>query len=86
MYQVRILKAAKQELSRLDKPVARRVAKRITWLVENMAYITPIPLSGNLANFYKLRVGSYRVIYEILHDEKTVIIHQIGHRREIYRK
>lgn len=86
MYQIRILKAAKRELSQLDKPVAQRVVKRITWLVENIAYVTPIPLSGNLADFYKLRVGSYRVIYEILHNEKTVVIHQIGHRREIYRK
>jgi mRNA-degrading endonuclease RelE of RelBE toxin-antitoxin system len=35
-YRVRILKAASQDLERLDKPVARRVAPRINWLSENL--------------------------------------------------
>lgn len=40
----------------------------------------------DLAGFYKLRVGDYRVIYEILHEEQMIVIHEVGHRREIYRK
>jgi mRNA-degrading endonuclease RelE of RelBE toxin-antitoxin system len=36
--------------------------------------------------FYKLRVGDYRVIYEILYDEQTIVIHAVGHRKDIYRK
>ena len=27
----------------------------------------------------------YRVLYQVLHDEQTIVIHQIGHRREVYR-
>ncbi|MEK7327866.1 MAG: type II toxin-antitoxin system RelE/ParE family toxin [Chloroflexota bacterium] len=30
--------------------------------------------------------GDYRIIYEIIRKEKVVIIHSIGHRREIYQK
>lgn len=86
MYTVRILKQATNELEKLDKPVGRRIIKRITWLVENLDRIKPERLAGNLKVFYKLREGDYRIIYQILHDEKTVIIHSIGHRREIYRK
>ncbi len=41
---------------------------------------------GDLAGLYKLRVGDYRVIYEVLWDEETIVIHAIGHRREIYRR
>ena len=41
---------------------------------------------GDLIGLYKFRIGDYRVIYEIVHDEKTIVIHAIGHRREIYRK
>jgi len=43
-------------------------------------------LTGELAGLYKLRVGDYRVIYEVLWEEETIVIHAIGHRREIYRR
>jgi hypothetical protein len=41
---------------------------------------------GDLAGLYKLRVGDYRIIYEVLWDEETIVIHAVGHRREIYRR
>ena len=86
MYRVRILDAATRELARLDKPLARRIIERITWLATNLDTISPEALMGELTGFYKLRVGDYRVIYEILHAEQTLMIHAIGHRREIYRR
>lgn len=86
MYRVRILDAAIRELTRLDKPLGRRIIERITWLATNLDPIRPEALTGELAGFYKLRVGDYRVIYEILHEEQTIVIHAIGHRREIYRR
>ncbi|MEW6355088.1 MAG: type II toxin-antitoxin system RelE/ParE family toxin [Planctomycetota bacterium] len=86
MYRIRILDAAARELARLTKPVGRRIVKRIDWLAANLDAIRLETLAGDLAEFYKLRVGDYRVIYEILHDEHTLVIHAIGHRREIYRK
>lgn len=85
MYRVRILKAATRDLAKLDKPTGRRIVERINWLAENVDNIKLEALSGDLAEFYKLRVGNYRVIYEIFQDEKIILIHQIGHRREIYR-
>jgi mRNA interferase RelE/StbE len=42
-------------------------------------------LNYPVLGFYKLRYGDYRIIYEILHEEKTVIIHLIRHRKEIYK-
>ncbi|MFB2972342.1 type II toxin-antitoxin system RelE/ParE family toxin [Aerosakkonema sp. BLCC-F183] len=61
-----------------------RIDKKINWLAENFEEITPMPLSANLAGFFKLRVGDYRVIYSFNDDLKVITIHQIGHRREIY--
>ncbi len=86
MYQVRILEPATRELARLDKPVGRRIAQRINWLSENLNDIRPEALTADLIGFYKLRVGDYRVIYEIIPKEQIIVIHAIGHRREIYRK
>ncbi|WP_424404722.1 type II toxin-antitoxin system RelE family toxin [Microcoleus sp.] len=53
-------------------------------MAENFEQITPMPLSANLAGFFKLRVGDYRVIYSFDDDLNVITIHQIGHRREIY--
>jgi mRNA interferase RelE/StbE len=86
VYRNRILDAAARDLARLDKPIGRRIVERIHWLAANLESIKPEALSGDLAGFHKLRVGDYRIIYEILKDEKLVIIHAVGHRREIYRK
>jgi mRNA interferase RelE/StbE len=54
-------------------------------LAENLDDLKPEGLTGELAGFYKLRVGDYRVIYEILRVEQIIVVHLIGHRREIYR-
>jgi mRNA interferase RelE/StbE len=86
MYGIRILNAATRELERLDKTVGRRIVKRINWLAANLDNLRPEALTGELSGLYKLQVGSYRILYEILHDEQTIVIHAIGHRREIYRK
>jgi mRNA interferase RelE/StbE len=86
MYRIRILDAATRELSRLDKPVSRRIVERLRWLAANLDAIRLEALTGELTGLYRLRIGDYRIIYEILREEQTIVIHAIGHRREIYRK
>jgi mRNA interferase RelE/StbE len=86
VYQVRILAQATRDLAKLDTAVARRIVSRIRWLAENLDEIQPEALRGNLAGLYKLRAGDYRVVYEILHSEQVIVIHAVGHRREIYDK
>ena len=86
MYRIRILQTAARELERLDKPIARRIVERINWLAANLDDIRPEPYKGDLVGLYKLRIGDYRVVYEILYDEKMIVIHQVGHRGEIYRR
>lgn len=34
---------------------------------------------------YRIRVGDYRVIYEVQHDRLVVLVVRVGHRREVYR-
>ena len=85
-YRVRILQAASRDLERLDKPTGRRIVQRINWLAANLGAIRLEVLTGDLRGLYKLRVGDYRVIYEVLWDEETIVIHAIGHRREIHRR
>jgi mRNA interferase RelE/StbE len=86
MYQVRLLEAAIRELRSLDKPTGSRIVRRIKWLAENIASMTPKRLTGELSGLCKLREGDYRILYQVLRAERTIIIHGIGHRRDIYRK
>lgn len=73
---------AVRDLEKLDRAVAKRIVRKTTWLSENFEQITPEPLSGDLSGTYKLRVGSWRVIYTI--ENLTLVIRFIGHRKEIY--
>ncbi len=86
MYHVRFLKDAKRDLERLDRSTAARILKRIHWLAEHVETTRLQPLSGDLEGFFKLRVGSYRVIYEVLWNEHTIVVHMVGHRKHIYRR
>jgi mRNA interferase RelE/StbE len=42
-------------------------------------------LKGEFGGLRRLRVGRYRIIYEAIHDELTILVVRIGHHREVYR-
>ena len=86
MYSIRLLKRASKELERLDRDIAKRVLDRLEWLSSNLESTKLFPLKGELRGLYKLREGSHRIIFEILRHENTIIVHAIGHRREIYKR
>ncbi len=85
VYRTRILDSAPREIERLDKPIGRRIAERINWLAKNLDNLEPEMLRGELSGLYKLRVGAYRILYEILSEDPVIVIHKIGHRRDVYR-
>ncbi len=70
----------------MDPPVARHILGRIEWLAEHLEEITPEPLHRDLTGLFKLRDGDYRVIYEPLRKKRLIVVHEIGHRRDIYKK
>ncbi|QSV54890.1 MAG: type II toxin-antitoxin system RelE/ParE family toxin [Dolichospermum sp. UKL201] len=72
------------DLDNLDQVVRLRILNKIQWLSVNFEQITPLSLTGQWSGFYRLRVGDYRVIYELDIEEQLIIIIRIGHRREIY--
>lgn len=85
MYQIRFIKDAVRDLEKLDKAVARRIVRKINWLAENAETIEPQGLRSKLAGLAKIREGDYRIIYEMVQAEKTLVIHFIGHRSEVYK-
>lgn len=86
MYSVRFLKAAIRDLEKLDRMVARAILDRLEWLSRNLHNTKLFPLKGDLRGLFKLREGSYRIIFEILHEEKVILVHAVGHRRDVYKQ
>lgn len=84
MYEVLFLAQAANDLENLDRPIAHRIMRRIKWLAEHFTAVRPENLTGPLAGLLKLRVGDYRVIYEADREQRTLTVHAVGHRREVY--
>jgi len=72
-----------RDLQKLDKVIARRILKKITWFSKNFERIILEALDGEFKGTYKLRAGDWRVVYSV--ERETVIIQFVGHRREIYK-
>ena len=85
MYRIHLLESASRDLALLDKTSAQRIAKKLKWLAENIENVRREPLSGELAEFLKFRIGDYRVLYQVLESERMILVYEIGHRREVYK-
>jgi mRNA interferase RelE/StbE len=47
--------------------------------------LIPERLQGRFKGLFKLRVGDYRIIYELDDPRRLIVVHLVGHRRDIYR-
>jgi len=87
-WRIEVAPAAAKELSRLDPPVARRIK---AFLRDRVAAL-PDPrtvgqaLKGSeLGEFWKYRVGDWRIIARIEDDRFLILVLRVGNRREVYR-
>ena len=87
-WQIEFDPAAQREFNRLDKTVARRIFKFLYERVGRLDNSRKIGerLQGTLSEFWKYRVGDYRLICTLEDDRLLVLVLRIGHRREIYRR
>jgi mRNA interferase RelE/StbE len=80
--------SAAKQLRKLDPPVARRIAEFLRNRIARAADPRALgaALKGDeLSQFWKYRVGDYRVIAQIRDREVRVLVVRIGHRGEVYR-
>ena len=82
-YRVILPKSVQKRLDRLPDDVARRIMVRLGTLESNPRPADVKKLKGRPA--WRVRVGDYRILYEIHDRELVVIVVTIGHRREVYR-
>ena len=82
-YDLEITRNAQKSLAKIPEPFQSKIIDKIYSLAEN-PYFGAKKLTGRDA--YRIRVGNYRVIYEIKSDKLVVLVVNIGHRRDIYNK
>lgn len=89
MFEIRILPAAQKSLIKLAR-ADRRLALAIDNALRSLSEIPRPPGCKQLAGskeppLYRIRVGDYRIIYEVQADVVLVSVIHIGHRKDIYR-
>lgn len=85
-YEVFFTDSSKKDLKKIDKFQAKLIKK---WIMDNLIHQTNPrkqgkALKGNLQGLWRYRVGSYRIIAEIEDNKLTILIIEIGHRKNIY--
>ena len=85
---IELERSALGDLDKLDRPTAKRI---LSCLQERVAPLqdprsTGSALCGSkLGEFWRYRVGNYRIVVSIEDDSQRIIVLRIGHRRQIYR-
>ena len=87
-WRIEIAAAAEEDLAKFDKQIARRI---IRFLRERLAILSdPRSIGGALqgkrfGEFWKYRVGDYRIISKIEDEVLLIMVLRIGHRGKVYR-
>ena len=86
-YKVEYTAQAIKQLKKLDKP---KRALIIGWIEKNLQNCEDPrahgkSLTGNYSRKWRYRIGDYRLIADIIDDKITILIVNVGHRRDVYK-
>ncbi len=82
-YHVLFIPAAEKDLDKLETQIGDRIFNKIKQLEINPRPSSSKKLKGEIS--HRLRVGDYRVIYEIDDSKAQVMIYRVRHRKEVYK-
>jgi len=83
-YSIAVLRTAARVIARLPSDVRQRLVRAIDTLTTDPRPVGCQKLAGS-GDHYRVRVGDYRIIYEVRDGELVVIVVTVGHRRDVYR-
>jgi mRNA interferase RelE/StbE len=83
-YSIRFVESAARSLKKLPVGPRVRIAARIEALADNPYPPGTRKMTGE-EHAYRIRIGDYRVVYDVLDDAIIVLVLRIGHRKDVYR-
>lgn len=86
-YKVEFSEQGKKDLKKLDISIQKIILK---WIKKNLLEcenprVHGKSLVGNLRGYWRYRVGNYRILCDIQDEKITILVLEIGHRRDIYK-
>ncbi|MEU2392975.1 type II toxin-antitoxin system RelE/ParE family toxin [Streptomyces sp. NPDC007369] len=85
-YAFRFTTAAQRQLRAIDKPAAMRILAALTALGDDpYREDADVKKLRGPSGLYRLRVGSYRIAYQVLDGELVILVVKVGDRRDVYR-
>jgi len=84
IYKIVFDKKVIKDLKKIDKTWQKKIIQTIETTLTTQPY-SGKKLVGNLSDYFRIRVGNYRIIYEIFDEVVTVEIIKIKHRKNIYK-
>ena len=84
MYRVQVERSAEKDLKRLSAEIRSRAVAAIQALAKNPRPAGSRKLAGT-RNDWRIRVGDYRIVYEIADAIRIVRINRVRHRSDVYR-
>jgi len=85
MYKIVFSKKADKELSKLTKTDIKRVIDFLQKFSHPFFPNLDIKKLSNTPDFYRIRLGKIRIIFEINHHQKEIWIRKVGYRSSVYR-
>jgi mRNA interferase RelE/StbE len=83
-YSIIFKPSVEKDLRPLPKKIVERVFERIEQMRSDPHPRQAIKLSAT-GGLYRIRIGDYRIVYEVDSNAKLITIHYIRHRNEVYR-
>ncbi|RKZ58803.1 MAG: type II toxin-antitoxin system RelE/ParE family toxin [Candidatus Parabeggiatoa sp. nov. 3] len=83
VYTIQYKPAASRQIAKLNKSIQARLKPKIKALANNPRPDGAKKLQG-YENRYRIRVGDYRIIYEIWDNALVVVVTEVGHRSSVY--
>ena len=83
-YSVEFKKSAAKTLRKLPRSIQKRIIDKLSEIENSPPPSVETKLKGNNP-FHRIRVGDYRIIYEIQNNILVILVIKIGHRKDIYK-
>jgi mRNA interferase RelE/StbE len=83
-FSIRLSKSIAKDIRRIPTAVLTLIDKRIASLKADPVPVTAKKIHG-YENYYRLRVGNYRIVYEVTSTVRIITIIRFGHRKDVYR-
>ncbi len=83
-YEIILKPTAEKSMDKIPLPAGRRIVDAMEELRNNPRPAGVVKMAGD-ENLWRIRVGNYRIVYEIHDDRLVILVLRVAHRKDVYR-